>query len=277
MAIEKFIPEIWAKTFETELEKDLVFYENTNHKYEGIAKKPGDSVKILGLGAPTLTSYSDGKLHPVGTPEEIEDLSQTMPLNHVEQFAFYVDDLEKRQAEGGSGILAEYIKQAKYAVANAQDAFIGGLVQDANVEKVTKSTAITSSTILDAIDEAFEKLLENDVRRTSEISLVAPPWFILMLKQAYVELDTDNSAMMANGRVGRYNGITIKESTNVFNDGTYDNIQIKTNDAIAFVKPYLHLEAYRPDGYFWDAVKGYALYDGKVVRPKEIINLQVKK
>ena len=45
MAIEKFIPEIWAKQFDKELEKDLVFYENCNHRYEGMAKQPGDTIK----------------------------------------------------------------------------------------------------------------------------------------------------------------------------------------------------------------------------------------
>ena len=290
MALEKFIPEIWAKQFDKELERQLVFYENTNHKYEGQAKQPGDTIKILGLGSPTLTSYTDGKLHAVPTPEAIEDLSQTMPIRHIEEFAFYVDDLEKRQAEGGSGLLGEYMSQVKYAVANKQDAFIASLVADNNVKKAntagSEPTVVAGTAgagevnILDAIDEALLKLLENDVQRTSEITLTAPPAFVQMLKRAYVELDTNNSEMMANGRVGKYGGIIIKESNNVYKTGAANSkvthIQLKTNNAIAFVKPYLHLESYRPQGYFQDAVKGYSLYDGKVVKPKEIINLNVK-
>lgn len=288
MALEKFIPEIWAKQFDKELERQLVFYENTNHKYEGIAKNPGDTVKILGLGMPTLTSYSDGKLHAVPTPEAIQDLSQTMPIRQIEEFAFYVDDLEKRQAEGGAGLLGEYMNQVKYLVANKQDAYIGGLVADSAVAKAfgTAPTVVAGTAgsnevnILEAIDTALLKLLENDIQRTTEITLTAPPAFIQMLKRAYVELDTNNSEMMSNGRVGRYAGITIKESNNCLKTGNANSkithIQVKTNNAIAFVKPYLHLESYRPDGYFQDAVKGYSLYDGKVVRPKEIIDLNVK-
>ena len=290
MAIEKFIPEIWAKQFDKELERQLVFYENTNHKYEGIAKNPGDTVKILGLGMPSLTSYTDGKLHAVPTPEAIQDLSQTMPIRHIEEFAFYVDDLEKRQAEGGSGLLGEYMKSVKYLVANKQDSFIASLVADTAVTTAYTAgseptlVAGTASTgeknILEAIDTALLALLENDVQRTTEITLTAPPAFVQMLKNAYVELDTNNSEMMRNGRVGRYAGITIKESNNCYKTGSagskVSHIQVKTNDAIAFVKPYLHLESYRPDGYFQDAVKGYSLYDGKVVKPREIINLNVK-
>ena len=288
MALEKFIPEIWAAQFDKELERQLVFYENCNHKYEGMARKPGDTIKILGLGMPTLTSYTDGKLHAVPTPEAIQDLSQTMPIRQIEEFAFYIDDLEKRQAEGGSGLLGEYMTQVKYAVANKQDAFIGALVSDPAVVPaystpptvVAGTASAGEANILDAIDAALLKLLENDVRRTTEITLTAPPKFISILKRAYVELDTDNSEMMRNGRVGRYAGITIKESNNCYKTGAANSkvthIQVKTNNAIAFVKPYLHLESYRPDGYFEDAVKGYSLYDGKVVRPKEIIDLNVK-
>jgi hypothetical protein len=288
MALEKFIPEIWAKQFDKELERQLVFYENCNHKYEGMARQPGDTVKILGLGMPTLTSYSDGKLHAVPTPEEITDLSQTMPIRQIEEFAFYVDDLEKRQAEGGSGLLGEYMSQVKYAVSNKQDSFIAGLVADpAVVQAYNTAPTVVAGTagsgeanILDAIDNAMLLLLENDVTRTTEITLTAPPAFVQMLKRAYVQLDTDNSEMMRNGRVGKYGGVIIKESNNVYKTGSagskVSHIQLKTNNAIAFVKPYLHLESYRPQGYFQDAVKGYSLYDGKVVRPKEIIDLNVK-
>lgn len=288
MALEKFIPEIWAKQFDKELERQLVFYENCNHKYEGIAKQPGDTVKILGLGMPTLTSYTDGKLHAVPTPEQIQDLSQTMPIRQIEEFAFYIDDLEKRQAEGGSGLLGEYMSQVKHLIANKQDAYIASLVADTNVKKAysTAPTVVAGTAgsgevnILAAIDEALLKLLENDVQRSTEITLTGPPAFIQLLKNAYVELDTNNSEMMRNGRVGRYAGITIKESNNCYKTGSANSkithIQVKTNNAIAFVKPYLHLESYRPDSYFQDAVKGYSLYDGKVVRPKEIIDLNVK-
>ena len=51
---------------------------------------------------------------------------------------------------------------------------------------------------------------------------------------------------------------------------------IRTQRAIAFAKPLTHTEAYRPEKKFADAVKGFILFDAKVVRPKEIININVK-
>ena len=59
-------------------------------------------------------------------------------------------------------------------------------------------------------------------------------------------------------------------------DGATDNIMIRTQRAIAYANPLTHTEAYRPEKKFADAVKGYILFDGKVVRPKEVININVK-
>lgn len=274
MSIDKFKPIVWASQFEKDLEKALVFYENCNHQYEGLATKPGDSIKILGIGRPSTRTFTDGKLHKLEAPEAIQGTSMTIPINHVTDFNFYVDDLDKRQAQGGAGLLSQYMSEAKNEVAEQQDAYIASLVTDKNV-KTTTATKVTVDNILDIIDKAYLMLLKNDVKRSDTVTLTASPDFNMILKRAYVELDTNNSEMLANGRVGRYSNIIIKESNQVYNDGTNDIIQLKTNRAISFVKPYIHLEPYRPEEYFEDAVKGYALYEGAVTRPKEIVGIKV--
>ena len=60
------------------------------------------------------------------------------------------------------------------------------------------------------------------------------------------------------------------------NAGAVDNIMIRTQRAVAFAKPLTHTEPYRPEKKFADAVKGFILFDAKVVRPKEILNINVK-
>lgn len=276
MSFNKFKPVVWATQFEKDLEKALVFYENCNHQYEGKAREPGDSVKILGIGKPSTRTHTDGKLHDLDAPEKVKGTSLSMPINMVTDFNFYVDDLDKRQSEGGSGLLSQYMSEAKDAVAEAQDKYIASLAKHKNIKAMTASEAITKDNILDFIDKAYLELLKNDVKRTTEVTLTASPTFVMILKRAYVDLDTNNSEMLKNGRVGRYGGITIKESNQCLSDDTYEYFQLKTNKAISFVKPYIHLEPYRPESNFSDAVKGYALYDGMPTRPKEIITLKAK-
>jgi hypothetical protein len=52
---------------------------------------------------------------------------------------------------------------------------------------------------------------------------------------------------------------------------------IRTEKAIAFASQIQNVEAYRPEGLFSDAVKGLHVFGAKVVRPKELYGLRVKK
>lgn len=293
MSFQKFKPEVWSQKFMEDLDMKLVFKENCNHSYEGDAKKPGDGVRILGLGDVEISSWHDGKLHNLADPQEVSGNSVYMPINEIRYFHYFVDDLDKRQAQGGSGLMGKYMSKAKDGMAEHIDTFIANMhvdkvptaFVDANDDPEAKQVSVDGQTgdisILDAIDEAYLKLLDNNVSRDTNVTLTAPPWFIMMLKRAYVELDTDNSAMLKNGRVGRYGGITLKESNNVAHRKESGNdvfhIQLKTDEALAFVNPYTHQEGYRPDKAFQDAVKGYTLFDGMVVAPKQIIDLNVFK
>ena len=104
-----------------------------------------------------------------------------------------------------------------------------------------------------------------------------PPWFYMRLKQAYTALDTDNSKMLENGRVGKYGNVIVKMSNNVAVDSSANSlITVHTDKAVAFVNPMTHVEAYRPEKGFSDAVKGFVLYQAKIVRPKELVVLNCK-
>lgn len=298
MAFTKFKPEVWAQKFMEDLDKALVFKEDCNHSYEGDAKKAGDGVRILGLGDVEIGAWGDGKLHTLPNAQEVSGNSIYMPINQVRYFNYKIGDLDKAQSQGGSGIMGKMSGKAKDNMADEIDQFISKLHLDLSGTYATagvgsedafdSNTPITAAggsgntAILDAIDTAYLKLLEKNVSRTTKVTLTAPPWFIMMLKRAYVELDTDNSAMLANGRVGRYGGIILKESNNVYHQtdsGSHDvyHIQLKTDDALAFVNPYTHMEGYRPDLTFEDCVKGYTLFDGLMVAPKQVVNLNVYK
>ena len=136
---------------------------------------------------------------------------------------------------------------------------------------------VTKDNILEKIDAAQQKLWENDVKQNTKVTLTVSPRFYMLLRQAYSRLDTDNSDMLKNGVVGRYGNIIVKMSNNVAKGtGDSDLIQLKTDRAIAFVNPMTHTEAYRPEKSFSDAVKGFVLFDGKIVRPKEMIVMNVK-
>ena len=288
MAYEKFIPTIWNETINRELERLCVFAEDCNRQYEGDVKEMGDQVRILGIGSPTITDvalYSDdgerqNRNNDIGDPQEVEDTSVTLLIDHMSYFNYMVGDIDKAQAV--NGILEALSAETSEKLASKVDAFIASLVMDSSVEKLNTAAAqVTTSNVLTTLDSAIQKLYENDVPPSTEIVVTVSPRFFTIFKQAYIDKDTNNSKMIENGKVARYGSVTVKMSNNVHKTetttaGDTDNIMIRTKRAIAFAQPLTHTEPYRPEKKFADAVKGFILYGGKVVRPKEIVNINVK-
>lgn len=274
MSYANFVPKIWAKAIERELDRKLVFAEDCNRQYEGDVKQMGDTVKILGVGKPTISKQKGGSII-LPDAENVEDTSVEMQINTVAYFNFLVDDIDKRQAVGG--LMDALNTEATQELASEMDKDIAALAGTRDAKKVYSDyKAVNADNVLGTLDLALQMLQENDVPADAKIVATVPPWFLTHLRTAYTKLDTDNSDLLKNGKVGRYNNILIKMSNNVYSTASGSNIMVRTERAVAFANPLTHTEPYRPEKRFSDAVKGYVLYGTKIVRPKELMILNVK-
>lgn len=285
MAYSNFVPTVWNESIMRDLERKCVFVEDCIRKYEGDVKEKGDQVRIPGIGKPTIRSIeiNSGRTNTNGdiaAAEEVADTSVTLKVDQIRYFNYMVGDVDKAQAIGG--VMDALSAETSEGLANETDKFISALIADENVTKMYNTAeTVTAANVLGILDAAIQKLYENDVNPMSDIVVTVSPRFFTLFKQAYISADTNNSAMIKNGKVAMYGNVTVKMSNNVYKTqttaaGDTDNIMIRTKRAIAFVQPKTHTEAYRPDNKFADAVKGFILFGGKVVRPKEILNINVK-
>lgn len=281
MAYENFIPTVWNESIDRELDRLCVFAEDCNRQYEGKVKEKGESVKILGVGKPTIRSIAkSARNNDIEGPEEIEDTSVILQINQIRYFNYMVGDIDKAQMSP-SGIMDALATETSEELASSMDSYIASKVADSNVKKLTATpTRVTEENVLDILDDALQLLYENDVKPSTEIVVTVTPRFYKLFKRAYAGKDTNNSGILKNGKVGMYGNATVKMSNNVFKSQTSvandtDNIMIRTKRAVAFVKALTHTEPYRPEKKFADAVKGFVLFDAKVVRPKEMINVNV--
>lgn len=285
MAYENFIPTVWNEAIQRELEGSYVFVEDCNRQFEGDVKKQGDSVRILGVGKPTVKKLDrEAASGDIDAPEELEDSSVTMYIKQISYFNYMVGDVDRAQAVGG--LMDALSRETSEALADEVDAYVAGFATDEEVptlytspEKVTAGASGTAGkNVLDVLDEAIQKLYENDVKNSTEVIVTVSPRFYTLFKRAYIQRGTDNEQYLKNGKVAKYGNVTVKMSNNVAktDGGETDNIMIRTKRAIAFAQPLTHTEAYRPEKKFADAVKGFILYDAQIVRPKEIVNINVK-
>lgn len=276
MAYNNFKAKIWANEIMTDLTRNLVFGADCVTKYSGSITNKGDTVRIPGVAKPTITSFAANQKVTLSSPEEVADTSVSVVADHVETFNFGVDDID--QAQGADGLVRVLTTEASEEMANKIDAFLGGLSANKQAVKLysagTTPWTISTSNVLTVIDTALEKLYENDVNPSTTITITVSPKFFTIFRQAYIKLDTDNSAMLKNGKVAQYGNAIIRMSNNVYKDSnSYDFIQVKTQRALALVKSTPHVEPYRVESQFTDAVKGFVIYGGQIIRPKEMVNI----
>ena len=283
MAYENFIPTVWNEAIQRELEGSYVFVEDCNRQFEGDVKKQGDSVRILGVGKPTIKKLDrEGASGDIDSPEELEDSSVTMYVRQISYFNYMVGDVDRAQAV--NGLMDALSKETSEALADEVDAYVAGFATDEGVEALYSSPVKVvagdagsgSKNVLDVLDEAIQRLYEHDVKNSTEVIVTVSPRFYTLFKRAYIQRGSDNEEYLKNGRVARYGNVTVKMSNNVkkSEDGTTDNIMIRTKRAIAFAQPLTHTEAYRPESRFSDAVKGLHLYGASIIYPDELFVLE---
>lgn len=282
MAYQNFKAKIWSKAIDRDLERVFVFADGTNQSYSGEIKGLGDTVRIKGVGKPTVTEHdlADGDI-VLATPETVADTSVSLVVDKAAYFNYQVGDIDKEQ--GAGNVMAVLNTESSEEVANKIDTYIANLVhpdkKNAGVQRyASTNTVITKDNVLEVFDAVQAKLYENDVNPATGVEIIVTPWLYMCFRQAYQKMDTDNSEYLTNGKVAKYGNMTIKMSNNVAHK-TVSNvehyyIQVRTKRAIALAMSEAHTEAYRPENGFADAVKGFKLYGAKIVRPKEMVTLE---
>lgn len=284
MSYSNLQPTIFAEEILRDLERKLVFVDGCDRRYEGVVKKQGDMVKIPAIGDPTITKVTLANRNAdLADPETLESTAIWLPIDQIDSFNYLVGDIDQQFAI--PGIKEEYKAKTVKKLKRELDVFVGKFAQSSDIATVNSSAVIPmrasseANWIANQIDLGIQKLHENDVDKDEELELIVTPRAYTILKEAMILTDTNNSALLTNGKVGRYGNVWVKVSNNVAtasNAGLIDLCMLRTKNAISFVNPLLEIEPYRPEKKMADALKGINLYGGKIINPKQIVVLNWK-
>ena len=279
MAVDTFIPKVWAAELIVALEEHHVFAQDglVNHDYEGEISDVGDTVHIGSLGAPTVSTYV--KNTTVISPQTLATTDQTLVIDQAKYFAFEVDDVDARQTGEGGQLLTTAAYLAAVALRDQLDTLI------ATTMSTTAGTILSAQDVLTA-DAAF--LLLRRMRMTlnkanvptdGRWTVISPEFEALILGDArFINASQygSNTPIM-NGEIGRALGFRILTSQNLPAGTAGTGVEV-SNFAIAghpmaftVAEQINKVEAFRPPDSFSDAIKGLYLYGVKTVRPEALV------
>ena len=248
MAVTNFIQTIWSKKIQDDLELKCKLVDNCLRDYEGDCKY-AQSVKILGVGEPTIGDYTGADIDI----EEMSDRGQMLTIDQAKYFAFYVDDVN--QAQSVPGLREEYQRKAVHGLAVARDTYVATLIAGAT-NKTT--VTLTEEGFKKGIDEAIVALRERNFDEDGVIEIT--PAGYNLFKNHLITLSTNNPEYIKKGIVGMYDGFEVIMSNNLKTPG-----DVRGKKAIAFAGQINEVEALRAEKKFKDIVRGLDTYGAKVI------------
>ena len=255
MAVTNFIQTIWSKKIQDDLELKCKLVDNCLRDYEGDVKH-ASTVKILGVGEPTIGDYDSTKDIEI---EEMSDKGQLLTIDQAKYFAFYVDDVN--QAQSVPGLKEKYQEKAVHGLAVNRDAYIAGLIK--GVSNVTTATNLTLDAVKTAIDNAIVALRERNFDEEGVIEL--SPAVYNVFKNCLITLSTNNPDLIKKGVVGMYDEFSVIMSNGMAKDGSHVYCDIRGKKAIAFAGQINEVEALRAEKRFKDIIRGLDTFVAKVI------------
>ncbi len=269
MAYTNFKSNVWAKAIERERDRYCVGVNLCNRDYETDAADFGQSIIINWTKRPTVRDYQIGT--NIAAAETLGDATKTLDIDNLKYVNFLVDDVDELQSN--PDIMRSCMMEAAAAIAEDADNFVYGLYEDAGTT-ITQS-ALTSENVVECLSEAAQKLYEHNVPMNEDIYLEVSPAVYQKLWLAKVLKTYPNEKEMGSGFVGKFNNFNVYMTNGIAVTSNVHHCYARTKKAIAFVGQMKKMEAYRPEGLFADAVKGLHVYGGIVVRPEELVCLDL--
>ncbi|MDI9399950.1 MAG: P22 phage major capsid protein family protein [Euryarchaeota archaeon] len=274
MAITNFIGEVWAAQILQNLQKSLVYGQVgvINRDYEGDVKGKGDTVRITAHGPITIENYD--RSVGIGDPEELDDASTTLEIDQAKYFNFRIEDIDAAQMN--VALMESATRDAAYQLAEVADEYIASVM-------VAQAGLAVGSDVAPKIfdgstDSVAEELLAVKVAMdeanvpTAGRWVVMPPWLVAQLiKDGWASMVawSGTEGIMMNAEVAKLFAFNILQSNNVPNtDGDHYKVIAGVSRATTFADSVNETEAYRPEKFFADALRGLHCYGAKVVDPE---------
>ena len=282
MAVTKFIQTIWSKKIQDDLEEKCKLVKDCTREYEGECKY-ANTVKILGVGEPTVDGYTGQDIEI----EEMSDKDQLLTIDVQNYFAFMVNDVDKAQSV--PGLPEKFQQKAMNKLALKREKFIGALVAgkaQATVDEkasnetykegatnIIEASGKTQTAIKTALTDAIVTLREKNFDEGGVIEI--DPRTYATFKDSLIELKTNNDELIKRGVVGLFDNYEVKSTNNVYKDATHVYCIVRSKNAIAFAGQINEVEAGRMERRFSDYIRGLDTFGAKIIAQDELVAVKI--
>lgn len=264
MAIDNFIPEIWAAGVTQSFIANQVVIPTLNTQFSGTVTR-GNKVHIINATTPTIVDYAAAGR--TITAEALADTEVELDIDQEKAFSVNVDDVDKVQA---SSDFAPWVDAAGKALAEDAEEYVIAQMVAGSTQGNTEDVVVDTAAEARAAVRAIRKMMSNAKVPSGDRYLVVNPDFADLLidglSDAAVAGGTEE---LRNGQILRLYGFTVVESPLI--DAEVPAAVGYHSGMVAFANQVNSLEALRNPTKFADIVRGLNVYGAKVLKSAAVV------
>jgi len=287
-------PEIYSGKMVEKFYKTTVFGDIASTDYEGEIAGFGAQVKIRTIPDVTVTDYTIGAgLSPVYPTNN----SVTLAIDQAKAFAVALSLVDMRQsdidmadvfANDGSiqlriAVDAEVLETIPADVSADNSGNTAGVdSNDIDLGMSTTPKAVSKTTVVDFIVDLGTVLDEQNVSDEGRW-LVAPPWFIALVKKSDLKIASlagDGVSILRNGKVGEIDRFTIYQSRNLLRQtspGPATYVMFGHSAGLTFAAQIIECQMIDNPTDFGYIIRGLMVFGFEVIGPSYIGTAAVQK
>lgn len=271
MGYTDFTPQVLANELMTGRGRDCVFKNICyNGPIIGEITKLGDVLHIAGVGKPTVRDYTKGSDI---TLESKTTYNQDLFIDQAKYVNVEVDRMDGKRTQGD--VFTTELAEAKKMLSQTMDEYLAGMYDQAAT--TIEDDTCTSASVLSTLAEAEQNLLEADVPFEEDKFLVISPAVYTKLVLGKIVFQQSNEGIMGKGFKGSYLNMNVFVSNSIQKTGDINHCMAFSRQSIAIAEqiPVNMIERYKPEKTFADAFKALHLYGATVIRPSELVRLDI--
>ena len=283
IANDVFNPEIWNVELNKELEKSLIYDKWVEKKYEGQISQAGDVIRLFSVGKVEVQHLNWAKdedrkkfASALGEPQNMTGSSISLTVNQIVYYQIQDNDMSRKLRD--RNIYTSYQEDAVVQMKDDMDGYVASFATEFPKYSNT-STEITVNNVLKTVASMQTVLRTKNVSTSTELKMEVPFEFLQVLQEAYEGFASDTNKLMESGKVtssansGKYHEVIFEASNNCYQAAGKYHLMMRTKRALGFVHACTFSEKVRSATGFSDILRGYALYDARVLRPNEGLQL----
>jgi len=271
--MRNFIPEVWDARLLHWLGVKFVFGGIVNTDYEGEIKGLGSIVHVNQITGGSISNYTRGV---DVVPDGIDSNMTSFQINEAKNWACQVNAMD--QAVMPFSTLEANMQKYGYLMASAIDAYGLDVAYDGAGLAYAGSVATIGIADIPKMFASINRQMDEANMQEDGRWVIIPPWLYEKMLLSNIGVMAQNNAILANGVVGSYLGMTLKRSNAIpkANATDFQCVAGAGNDAITYAFKSIETSPYELPLQFERGVKSLFCYGAKVMLPDRLMGVLIK-